>query len=665
MSISPATTSRVSQNMQSLILLKGMRQSMARLLQQQEQLSTGQRLIRPSDNPIDATAAIRLDDLVEAQNQYLKNIDHASKLMDTADVTVGSIRDLVMNAHDLALENVGSTDVDGQREAAATLVDSIIGQLITLGNTEYLGTHLFAGTRSNTSPYSLDSNQVSFVGDEGQVNVQVSNEISEPINLTARQVFGSGSGQVSSDHDLEPAAGANTRLSDLSGALGQGVRSGTLVIVGSVIGQHSVDLTGSATLGDIIEKVNDALPTAVRLGLAADGRHLRLTSTNAGETLQVLESGQGTVAHDLGLYITTAAASPLVGDDFGTKLTPQTSVTALAQNAGIDLASGITISNGVNDITIDFASAQTVQDILSTINAAGVGLRATINDEGTGIKVVNTLAGSPLRIGENGGTTATDLGIRTFKGDTSLAQLNGGLGVNTVTGADFRITTNCGAQIDVDVSGATTIQDVIDRINAAAGVNLTASIAPSGNGIVLTDHTSPTWGDFDGDGDVDLVDLGMLAGGDYPPLRVERLNLSNAAADLGILKTADAGTSQIVGDDVNSVEEESVFTYLIHLRDALLTDDGQGIEQAGAKLEPYLNDLNRYHGKLGYMAKGLQTRRDRTEDATLSTKALLSQIKDLDYTEAITTFQNLQTALQANLQVGGQILHTSLLDFLG
>jgi flagellar hook-associated protein 3 FlgL len=651
--------------MQSLILLKGMRQSMARLLQQQEQLSTGQRLIRPSDNPIDATAAIRLDDLVEAQNQYLKNIDHASKLMDTADVTVGSIRDLVMNAHDLALENVGSTDVDGQREAAATLVDSIIGQLITLGNTEYLGTHLFAGTRSNTSPYSLDSNQVSFVGDEGQVNVQVSNEISEPINLTARQVFGSGSGQVSSDHDLEPAAGANTRLSDLSGALGQGVRSGTLVIVGSVIGQHSVDLTGSATLGDIIEKVNDALPTAVRLGLAADGRHLRLTSTNAGETLQVLESGQGTVAHDLGLYITTAAASPLVGDDFGTKLTPQTSVTALAQNAGIDLASGITISNGVNDITIDFASAQTVQDILSTINAAGVGLRATINDEGTGIKVVNTLAGSPLRIGENGGTTATDLGIRTFKGDTSLAQLNGGLGVNTVTGADFRITTNCGAQIDVDVSGATTIQDVIDRINAAAGVNLTASIAPSGNGIVLTDHTSPTWGDFDGDGDVDLVDLGMLAGGDYPPLRVERLNLSNAAADLGILKTADAGTSQIVGDDVNSVEEESVFTYLIHLRDALLTDDGQGIEQAGAKLEPYLNDLNRYHGKLGYMAKGLQTRRDRTEDATLSTKALLSQIKDLDYTEAITTFQNLQTALQANLQVGGQILHTSLLDFLG
>jgi len=74
--------------------------------------------------------------------------------------------------------------------------------------------------------------------------------------------------------------------------------------------------------------------------------------------------------------------------------------------------------------------------------------------------------------------------------------------------------------------------------------------------------------------------------------------------------------------------------------------------------------LNRYRGRLGYMARAIETRRERTEDATLSTKALLSEIKDLDYTEAITRFQQYQTALQANLTTGGQIMNTSLLDFL-
>jgi len=127
---------------------------------------------------------------------------------------------------------------------------------------------------------------------------------------------------------------------------------------------------------------------------------------------------------------------------------------------------------------------------------------------------------------------------------------------------------------------------------------------------------------------------------------------------------ADTGANVIAGDDMKYNKEQSIFTYLLELRDALTQNDSQGIESAGQNIEKYMNQLNQYQGKLGYMAKGLETRKTRTEDAVLSTKTLVSTIKDLDYTEAITKFQNLQTTLQANLQAGGQILNTSLLDFL-
>ena len=52
-----------------------------------------------------------------------------------------------------------------------------------------------------------------------------------------------------------------------------------------------------------------------------------------------------------------------------------------------------------------------------------------------------------------------------------------------------------------------------------------------------------------------------------------------------------------------------------------------------------------------------------TEDATTATTALLSELQDVDFTEAVTKFQQAQTALQASLQMASQSLNLSLFDF--
>ena len=58
-------------------------------------------------------------------------------------------------------------------------------------------------------------------------------------------------------------------------------------------------------------------------------------------------------------------------------------------------------------------------------------LHAEINADATGINIRSRFSGSDFQIGENGGQTATQLGVRTLTGATRLDELNHGVGVPT------------------------------------------------------------------------------------------------------------------------------------------------------------------------------------------------------------------------------------------
>jgi flagellar hook-associated protein 3 FlgL len=321
-----------------------------------------------------------------------------------------------------------------------------------------------------------------------------------------------------------------------------------------------------------------------------------------------------------------------------------TPIADLAGGTGVNLTAPIVITNGGTSATVDLSAAQTVQDILNALNSAGVEVRAQINAAGTGIEVLNQVSGTLLSIGEQGGTTATNLGIRTLDLTTPLSQLNFGAGVQTVSGTDFRITAANGSVLDVDVDPALTVGDVITQINTAAGaagVAVQASLADAG-GIRLVDSTGGS---------------GTLA--------VSRLNGSFAADDLGLAPPASANSTELIGTDPGAVRANGVLTALVDLERALRRDDTPGITDAGQRLTAGIDDLNRVHGEIGARAQAMQTNLTQVQDAVVSTRSFLSQVEDVDYTEAVTRFQQAQTALQSILLTGARMLNISLLDFLG
>ena len=103
---------------------------------------------------------------------------------------------------------------------------------------------------------------------------------------------------------------------------------------------------------------------------------------------------------------------------------------------------------------------------------------------------------------------------------------------------------------------------------------------------------------------------------------------------------------------------------MIALHDALVANDDAAITAAAEALEQDRQALSNMRGTVGSQMRSLQDRKAQLEDNIIAMRTLRSDIQDVDFTEAITRYQNLFTALQGNLITGGQLTNTSLLDFL-
>lgn len=154
---------------------------------------------------------------------------------------------------------------------------------------------------------------------------------------------------------------------------------------------------------------------------------------------------------------------------------------------------------------IDFSDARTIDDVLTAINDADIGVRATT--EGNSIKLVDETGStvSNLKVEQLGhAETAADLGlwgineasssvtgvelelpdgVTALRG-TALSELGGGSGIGPLGTID--ITLSDGSQQSIDLSAATTTSEVIDAIDAA-GLSLIVKYNDARNGLQIRD----------------------------------------------------------------------------------------------------------------------------------------------------------------------------------
>lgn len=638
MAVTPINVARVSQNLRALNLLNSVRSAQVGLFRVQNQLASGLRFNAPSEDAVGATQAGRFDRRQELLAGIGANLRTAAAALNEADAASQEANNLLIEANATALQVVEDTLSADERQALLPAVDSMLEQLVAIANRRHLDTHLFSGHAGSKPPFELTADGVMYHGDAGRLVTFVDTDLSQSaFTISGQDFFNAVSEQVEGVVDLDPLLTRETRVSDLRGADGKGVRLGRIeVTFGST--QTEVDLSGAATVGDVLDKLNAELPSGLTASITLQG----INVTTASAPFSIVDVAGGNAATDLGIL----AQSPtnfVFGLDLDPRVTPRTRLADLQRGSGISVTDGIVIRNGNRSANVDFSGAQTVEDVLNRMNATNTGVRAEIAADGRTLLLRNLTSGADLTVEENGGTTATALGIRSMHEGTKLAKLNDGAGVSTVDGDDFRITTASGAQIDIDLDAlnlpTATLEDVIGLINAQSGGLVTAGFRSQGNGLEIRDNTA-------GPG----------------ALRIERLNVSPAIDGLGLDVPSSGGV--ISGRDVHPIRVNSPFTALLELRRGMQADDTQAVQKGGQRLADTLKRMQRMQGEIAAMAQQTERRSERLDAEDTAVRIMLSNVRDVDFTDAVVQFQQLQTALQANLTTSSRVYGLSLIDFL-
>lgn len=647
-SISSATN-RTSTQLSSQQALDRLQKTQRELANAQEQISTGRAINRVSDDPAQVASVLLIERRLQEREQEARNLELATQTLNTADAALGEATNVLIEANTIALSQIGVGSDPDTRKAESLVIDAQLSALVDIANTQFNGVSVFGGNNGaalDQRVFESFAGGVRYIGTGQNLQTDVGAFSSQDFTSQGRTAFGLFEAKVNNGRDLDPQASGATSLASIAGGTRSGFVPGTLSVTVNAT-EVTVDLAPADSFDDVATILTDAIEQiAPGSGSVTVGVAGFVVTGNGGNTVTISDPPGTRTAASLGLDgVSSTGGAAAVGVDIGVQITPLTELASLG--AAVDFASGLTLTQGQQTVTVDFSGATTVQDLQNAISDLDLGLRLDVAEGGQGLEIISTVAGLEFSVGENGGTTATDLGIHSLNGDTRLTDLRQGNGLLTQEGEDdLQISLHDGTSFTVNLDAATTVAEVVglvDAAAAAAGVlpgDFTLGVPAVGTGLIATDNTA-------GGGEFAITN----AGG------------SHAAEHLGLLANAGAA-STIIGTDTATRRIDNAFTDLIILRDSLKNNDESGITLASSQLEDDIDSVVSARAIVGVQAKRLEETRLRHEDQTLQEKSVLSSLKDADLTDVVSRYQQLQLQLQASLQTSAQIQQLSLLDFL-
>lgn len=253
---------RVTHRMLVRTALRDLQNSTQRLGKYQEQLSTGKRIHRPSDDPFAVDRALSFRSELQALETSKSNIDLSRDWIDATDVTLSSMTDIIIRARNVATRGAEDSVGEEGRFALAQEAAQLLGSAIQAANTSSQERYLFAG-------YKVDD--IPFVGlDSG------GNPVSDPMSIASVQYNGDGGNII---REVEPGVTLQVNFNGqeawLDPANTSSVFSGLLALRDALLSQDGNGIRDALdTLDGSIELLGQARAVAgarnQRLDLASD-----------------------------------------------------------------------------------------------------------------------------------------------------------------------------------------------------------------------------------------------------------------------------------------------------------------------------------------------------------------------------------------------------------
>ncbi len=122
----------------------------------QQQISSGRRLVRPSDDPDQVTTMLQARADLEQTRQIRKDLGRVKTEVDTAEHSLQQTALLLDRIKVLGTQGVNGTQTPESRASIAIEIEALFGQLVNISRTSVDGRYIFSGDGDLAPPYSVD-----------------------------------------------------------------------------------------------------------------------------------------------------------------------------------------------------------------------------------------------------------------------------------------------------------------------------------------------------------------------------------------------------------------------------------------------------------------------------------------------------------------------------
>ena len=196
-------TFRISTNSMFTNETANMLQAQSQLQIESNDLSSGISLHLPSDNPLVVGQVMQLSSDLSTQNSNAQNAQLASNQLTSVDGALSNLTDLLQSARTLAVQGADGTLSSSDRSQIATQIGQLFNEAVSIANTQYNGSYIFAGTAvTQNGPVNAVGDPptgVSITGNNAIVSENFGNGNSIPLSTSLQQAFNVNSADGSND----------------------------------------------------------------------------------------------------------------------------------------------------------------------------------------------------------------------------------------------------------------------------------------------------------------------------------------------------------------------------------------------------------------------------------------------------------------------------------
>jgi len=181
---------RVSTSYQWGSYSKNIAAAQARYIETQNQISSGKRVTKPSDDPVGTSAIVNMRSLQSAAERYEKNLQHGYAYLGFAENSLSEADTLMKRAYEFSVRGANAATDQSGREAMVRELTTIQNRLVEIANTRGpQNQYIFSGQKTDTAPISGSPGSYTFNGDTNAVVVESGPNDTIQINSNASSIF--------------------------------------------------------------------------------------------------------------------------------------------------------------------------------------------------------------------------------------------------------------------------------------------------------------------------------------------------------------------------------------------------------------------------------------------------------------------------------------------